>query len=217
MLPQVEGIEIRDWKAYAPAVEAVGGAEAEEGHVVPLASGVVDEGAAERAVGVALDGVDESPQRALRRGDEPAGLDDGEFDGGGDDLRGFLQLVDDERREPEPADGAEGEAVRAGVEERLAGDGAAHAAASRVTVMGSADRILPHEDPELTDLLREILESEGIRIETGVRVNQVETGPDGKEVTGWPVGTFVRGARVMWERELAVRATGAPVRFLETL
>lgn len=55
---------------------------------------------------------------------------------------------------------------------------------SRVTVMGSADHILPHEDPELTDLLREILESEGIRIETGVRVNRVETGPDGKTVTG---------------------------------
>ena len=26
---------------------------------------------------------------------------------------------------------------------------------------------------------------------------------DGKNVTGWPVGTFVRGARVMWEGELA--------------
>jgi dihydroorotase len=40
---------------------------------------------------------------------------------------------------------------------------------------------------------------------------------DGKQVTGWPVGTFVRGARVMWEGELTSPAQGAPVRFLETL
>ncbi|MCI4677467.1 dihydroorotase [Rhodoblastus acidophilus] len=40
---------------------------------------------------------------------------------------------------------------------------------------------------------------------------------DGKTVTGWPVGTFVRGARVMWEGELLTPATGRPVRFLEAL
>ncbi|MGO8799015.1 MAG: dihydroorotase [Roseiarcus sp.] len=40
---------------------------------------------------------------------------------------------------------------------------------------------------------------------------------DGKTVTGWPVGTFVRGARVMWEGELTAPASGAPVRFLEAL
>lgn len=39
----------------------------------------------------------------------------------------------------------------------------------------------------------------------------------GMSVTGWPVGTFVRGCRVMWEGELAAPATGEPVRFLETL
>jgi len=39
----------------------------------------------------------------------------------------------------------------------------------------------------------------------------------GMEVTGWPVGTVIRGRRVMWEGELAAPATGAPVRFLETL
>ena len=39
----------------------------------------------------------------------------------------------------------------------------------------------------------------------------------GKSVTGWPVGTFVRGARVMWEGELATPSTGKPVRFLEAL
>ena len=36
---------------------------------------------------------------------------------------------------------------------------------------------------------------------------------DGKKVTGWPVGAFVRGRRVMWEGELATPATGAAVRF----
>src|SRR5437588_1545379 len=39
----------------------------------------------------------------------------------------------------------------------------------------------------------------------------------GVRVTGWPVGTFVRGRRVMWQGELAAPATGEPVRFLETL
>lgn len=38
---------------------------------------------------------------------------------------------------------------------------------------------------------------------------------DGKEVTGWPVGTFVRGRRVMWQGEIASFAPGEPVRFLE--
>src|SRR6185295_9120450 len=40
---------------------------------------------------------------------------------------------------------------------------------------------------------------------------------DGVTVTGWPVGTFVRGARVMWEGELLAPARGEAVRFLETL
>ena len=40
---------------------------------------------------------------------------------------------------------------------------------------------------------------------------------DGVRVTGWPVGTFVRGRRVMWQGELVTPSTGEPVRFLETL
>jgi dihydroorotase len=40
---------------------------------------------------------------------------------------------------------------------------------------------------------------------------------DGVEVTGWPVGTFVRGRRVMWEGALAGPSTGECVRFEETL
>ena len=38
---------------------------------------------------------------------------------------------------------------------------------------------------------------------------------DGKRVTGWPVGTVVRGRRVMWEGELTTRSLGEPVRFAE--
>jgi dihydroorotase len=40
---------------------------------------------------------------------------------------------------------------------------------------------------------------------------------DGATVTGWPVGTFVRGVRVMWEGEVLAPARGEAVRFLETL
>ncbi len=40
---------------------------------------------------------------------------------------------------------------------------------------------------------------------------------DGVTVTGWPVGTVVRGRRVMWEGELLAPATGQPMRFLEAL
>jgi dihydroorotase len=39
----------------------------------------------------------------------------------------------------------------------------------------------------------------------------------GKEVVGWPIGTFVRGKQVMWEGELITPSTGEPVRFLDTL
>jgi dihydroorotase len=40
---------------------------------------------------------------------------------------------------------------------------------------------------------------------------------DGTSVTGWPVGTVVRGHKVMWEGELTARARGEAIRFLETL
>ena len=36
---------------------------------------------------------------------------------------------------------------------------------------------------------------------------------DGRTVTGWPVGTIVRGRRVMWEGEATATAGGEPVRF----
>ena len=39
----------------------------------------------------------------------------------------------------------------------------------------------------------------------------------GRAVTGWPVGTIVRGRRVMWEGELVTPSGGAAVRFVEAL
>lgn len=40
---------------------------------------------------------------------------------------------------------------------------------------------------------------------------------DGKEVTGWPVGTIIRGRKVMWQGELVTAGKGEAVRFLEAL
>ncbi|MCB8836038.1 dihydroorotase [Aurantimonas sp. VKM B-3413] len=40
---------------------------------------------------------------------------------------------------------------------------------------------------------------------------------DGKRVTGWPVGTFVRGRKVMWDGEIVEGAQGEPAEFVETL
>ena len=40
---------------------------------------------------------------------------------------------------------------------------------------------------------------------------------DGKRVIGWPVGTIVRGRRVMWEGELTEPSTGEPMTFVEAL
>jgi len=40
---------------------------------------------------------------------------------------------------------------------------------------------------------------------------------DGVTVTGWPVGTIVRGNKVMWQGELVTPSLGQPMRFLEAL
>ena len=39
----------------------------------------------------------------------------------------------------------------------------------------------------------------------------------GRQVTGWPVGTIVRGRRVMWDGDLTGPSLGEAVRFAETL
>jgi dihydroorotase len=40
---------------------------------------------------------------------------------------------------------------------------------------------------------------------------------NGYEVSGWPIGTVVRGHKVMWEGALIEKARGERVHFLETL
>jgi len=40
---------------------------------------------------------------------------------------------------------------------------------------------------------------------------------DGVKVKGWPVGTYLRGKRVMWQGELLTPSQGEPIRFMETL
>jgi dihydroorotase len=50
-----------------------------------------------------------------------------------------------------------------------------------------------------------------------IRSKAAWTPYDGVNVTGWPVGTVIRGRRVMWQGELLVPATGQPMQFLEAL
>lgn len=40
---------------------------------------------------------------------------------------------------------------------------------------------------------------------------------DGVEVQGWPIGTIIRGRRVMWESEILGRAQGQAIAFMEAL
>ncbi len=40
---------------------------------------------------------------------------------------------------------------------------------------------------------------------------------DGKQVQGWPVGTVIRGRRVMWEGEIVTPSQGEPITFQEAL
>jgi dihydroorotase len=40
---------------------------------------------------------------------------------------------------------------------------------------------------------------------------------DGRSVTGWPIGTMIRGRMVMWNGEIIGEAEGQPIRFVEAL
>ena len=40
---------------------------------------------------------------------------------------------------------------------------------------------------------------------------------DGFDATGWPIGTIIRGRKVMWDGEIIGPAGGAPVKFQETV
>lgn len=49
-----------------------------------------------------------------------------------------------------------------------------------VTILGSSDHLLPKEEPALADALQTVLEHEGIRVETGVRVTHVDRDGENK-------------------------------------
>lgn len=40
---------------------------------------------------------------------------------------------------------------------------------------------------------------------------------DGVSVTGWPVGTYLRGRKVMWQGELVTPSQGEAIRFMDAL
>src|SRR5215207_4464550 len=52
----------------------------------------------------------------------------------------------------------------------------------KVTVLGRNPRLLPLEEPELVDILRELLAQEGVRIETGVTLECVSSRRDRKRI-----------------------------------
>ena len=88
------------------------------------------------------------------------------------------------------------------------------ASPARLFGIARKGRIAVGYDADLTvvDLKRRVTITDG-----WIRSRAGWTPYDGLTVTGWPVGTLVRGQRVMWEGELAAPACGEPVRFVETL
>jgi dihydroorotase len=85
---------------------------------------------------------------------------------------------------------------------------------NRIFGMARKGRIAAGYDADFTivDMKRtEVIKNEQAGSKTGW------TPYDGRQVTGWPVGTIVRGNRVMWEGEIALAGQGRPVGFSEAL
>ncbi|NTS30062.1 dihydroorotase [Phyllobacterium sp. BT25] len=85
---------------------------------------------------------------------------------------------------------------------------------NRLFGMARKGRIAVGYDADLTIVdmkRRETITNAGVGSKAGW------TPYDGKIVTGWPVGTIVRGQRVMWEGEIVTPSTGEPVLFGEAL
>jgi dihydroorotase len=81
---------------------------------------------------------------------------------------------------------------------------------ARIFAMAGKGRIAAGYDADFTivDLKRKQ------RITNGWIASKSQWTPyDGKEVTGWPVGTVIRGRRVMWEGDLVTPSGGRAVRF----
>jgi pyruvate/2-oxoglutarate dehydrogenase complex dihydrolipoamide dehydrogenase (E3) component len=75
-----------------------------------------------------------------------------------------------------------------------------------VTVLGRNSRLLPLEEPELADILRDLLVAEGVRIETGVTLESVLLAGGRKRITGHQDG---RGLEVEVD-EILVAAGRVP-------
>ncbi len=85
---------------------------------------------------------------------------------------------------------------------------------NRLFGIANKGRIAVGYDADLTivDLKRtETITNEWVKSRAGW------TPYEGVSVTGWPVGTIVRGNTVMWQGELVTPAIGQPMRFLEAL
>ncbi len=84
---------------------------------------------------------------------------------------------------------------------------------ARLFQLASKGRVAAGYDADLTivDLKRAATITDAI-----VASRSKWTPYDGRSVTGWPVGTIVRGRRVMWEGELASPSIGEAARFMET-
>ena len=85
---------------------------------------------------------------------------------------------------------------------------------NRLFGIANKGRIAVGYDADLTivDLKRtETIRNEDVKSRAGW------TPYDGVSVTGWPVGTILRGKTVMWQGDLVTPSTGQPMRFLEAL
>ncbi|MGB5094160.1 MAG: dihydroorotase [Parvibaculum sp.] len=85
---------------------------------------------------------------------------------------------------------------------------------NRIFGMARKGRIAVGYDADLTIVdmkAKRIIRNEWIASKCGW------TPYDGKQVTGWPIGTVVRGAIAMWNDELQGKAQGEPVTFVESL
>ncbi|WP_332066091.1 dihydroorotase [Bartonella sp. CB189] len=85
---------------------------------------------------------------------------------------------------------------------------------SRIFGISRKGRIAVGYDADLTivDLKRE-----GVITNALVGSRAGWTPYNGKKVKGWPVGTIIRGMRVMWEGEVVTPSQGEPIKFIESL
>jgi dihydroorotase len=84
----------------------------------------------------------------------------------------------------------------------------------RIFGIANKGRIMEGYDADFT--IVDMKRSETIR-NTWIESRCQWTPYDGTTVKGWPVGTFIRGRKVMWQGQIVTPAFGQPVRFLEAL